>query len=208
MIKVVYAEDHDIIRDSVANTLGNDKDIKIVFKAANGLEVLDYVSEHGVDIALLDISMPKMDGIEVLEALRKDYKHIKVILLSIEYQAATVKQAMNLGVDGYLLKDSTKEEVIKAIHQVYNGAAYICQKVKDVTVEAFRSQNVVSVIRLTSKEKEVLKLICAEKTTKEIAELLGVEKSTVDTHRKNMLHKTGCKNSTGLALFAKDNNFI
>ena len=127
-------------------------------------------------------------------------------MLSTHNDRGTIEKTIKNGADGYLLKNSSRIELEKAIKHVFEGGTYFMDEVKDVMMNSFRSDHVVTEIRLTPREIEILHLICEELTTSEIAEKLFVSKNTVETHRKNLLEKTGSKNMIGLVKFALENN--
>ena len=208
MIRILLADDHVVVREGFESLLNEIKGVNVVAVANNGAEALVLMENHGVDIAILDIDMPKMDGITTLIEIRKKHPNMKVIFLSMYSKHSTVKQANKLEVDGFVLKSDSKKELETAIIEINAGEKYYSKDVAKVAMEIFKSPNSVDIIRLTDREKDVLKLMCEDKSTKEIAAILDISKNTVNVHRTKLIEKTGLKTASGLAVFAKENNLI
>ncbi len=199
-IRLLVADDHPMILDGLKTSLSREDTIDIVAQAQNGAEVLDLLGKHTIDVILLDINMPGMNGFETLNKIVPDYPDVKIIILSMYDKPEFIHSLVENGASGYLLKNTDREEMIYAIQKVNNGNIYFSEDVKRILrkeeVAASHHEN------LTKREKEILRLIAQEKTTSEIAEMLFISTHTVDTHRKNLLSKLGVKNAAGLVKFA------
>lgn len=207
MIRIALVDDQNIFLEGLNSLLQKIEGFDVVALALNGQEAINVTSENEVDVLLLDISMPVMSGIDALTKIKSESPSVKVVMLSTHNDRATIEQSIRNGADGYLLKNSSKAELEKAINLVHQGGSYFMDEIKDVMMNSFRSDKVTTEIKLTPREIDVLKLICEELTTAEIAERLFVSVNTVESHRKNLLNKTGSKNAIGLVKFALENKF-
>lgn len=205
MIKILIADDHQMFREGMVSLLNNIEGFQILGEASNGQEALDLVSKEDANIILMDYNMPNLTGLEALIKLRKQGDSIKIIMLTMHNKREIIQEVLKAGADGYLLKDSSREQLIEAITEVNNGKSYFVEDVKNSLIDSYRIPFENKVIRLTPREKDILKLIIEELTTHEIAEKLFISSNTVETHRKNLMSKTGSKNGVGLVKFALNN---
>jgi DNA-binding NarL/FixJ family response regulator len=207
-ISVIIADDHAIVREGVKALLNKvDSSIKVLGEASNGNEVLDIVKEARVDVCILDISMPLLNGFETIARLSKISPNTKVIVLSMHDDRASVKKALKVGAKGYLLKDNAIEEIVKAIHDVNHELFYLSSKISNYIVEEFVCERhddikAESIIELTGKEREILQLIAEGYTSKEIASQLDMSHHTVNVHRNNIMQKLGLHKLTELVKYA------
>lgn len=209
-IKLVIADDQKLFLRGIRFILDNFKDIEIVGEALNGQELVEVVGKANPHVVLSDIKMPDMDGIEATKILKQRHPDIKVILLTMYNDDRLISHVMELGANGYLLKDEDAEEVHKAIQAVYERGFYFNDYVSKALLRQIKSKNKIApgailganVAKLTPRELEVLDLICREYSTTEIAEQLFISARTVEGHRKNLLEKTGVRNVAGLVIFA------
>jgi DNA-binding NarL/FixJ family response regulator len=208
MINLIIADDHTLFRKGIISFFDGDESISVIGEASHGLELIEMMDKFEVDVVLLDISMPVLDGIETSRRLKKDYPDTKIIMLTMHETQNYVRTLLEIGVDGYLLKTTSREELLTAIRTVLNGQSFYGGDVQKTFMDSFNSDKVTSPIKLTRREKEVLLLICDEHNTNEIAEKLFISNHTVESHRKNLLSKTGSKNVAGLVKFALQNKFI
>jgi len=215
-ITVHIADDHQILIDGVIAVLGLEKDIEVVGYSLNGNQVLDWFHEHSADVLILDINMPKVDGIEVLRQFQTYDDVPQVIILSSYDDIKLIKEVLSMGAKGFVPKKSAGEHIVKAIRNVYQGQQYFSEEVKEKMMKTLmgkpmhdkESQEGMLINSLTRREYQILKLIAQQYTTKEIASALHVSDSTVETHRKNLIKKVNAKNSVGLAIFAMKNEII
>lgn len=196
MIKVVIAEDHTVVAEGFKSLLNGVEEISILKIVENGRMLLEYLQHNNVDIVIMDVMMPEMDGLEATAIIKEKYSHVKVLMLSISHKGLHIQGAIDAGADGYLLKETTKEELIKAINELMDGKTFYGQKVTGHLIDS--SINSTSKIKLTNREFEVLKLLCDGETNKEISQILHIGTSTVKTYRDSLLKKFDAKNSVHL----------
>ncbi len=210
-IKVLLADDHQIIIDGLKSLLQNTGDIVMAGEANNGREALRLLNILKVDVVLMDIDMPMMNGIEALKELKRTLPGIKVIILSMHQEAGMIKSLMAIGADGYILKSTSRDELIGAIRKVAGGQSYFSS---EVTISLLNTpQNNLSsskqpVEMLTDREEEILKLIAEGFSNKEIGTKLFISHRTVDTHRTNLMKKLNANNIAGLISYAIKNGLI
>jgi DNA-binding NarL/FixJ family response regulator len=210
MIKLLVADDHQIFIDGIKTTLKDVEDIKIVAQALNGHEVLKYLLTKKVDIILMDISMPYMDGLECTQIIHQKFPKTKVIGLSQFDEKRFVKRMLNYGASGYLLKDTNKEELVTAIREVYIGRKYFSPKLSITLMknDILEKKSDPLFPKLTDREQEILHLICKEYSSQEIAEILNISYNTVENHRASLMEKSEARNSAGLVKWAIHNDLI
>lgn len=205
MIQILIADDHQMFREGMRSLINGIENMEVIGEASTGQESLDFLKQHPTDVVLLDYNMPDLTGLESIIEIKRLNLSVKIIMLTMHDKREIIRDVQKAGADGYLLKDSSREQLIEAITEVCNGASYFVDDVKDALVDSYRIPFEKKVIRLTPREKDVLQLICEEYTTNEIAEKLFISVNTVETHRKNLISKTGVKNGIGLVKFALTN---
>ena len=201
-IRVVLADDHVFVRDGIKSLLENEANITVVGEATDGLEALTLIDSLEPDLLILDIRMPNLTGIEVVEKLRSKNNLVKIVMLSMHESEEYVLKSIQAGADGYLLKGSSKEEFLKALHTVANGGKYFSGDISSILIGQLT--NPVSSVEpkqslgedqlITKREKEILKLLLSGKGNKEIAEALDISKRTAEVHRFNLMKKLKVKN--------------
>jgi DNA-binding NarL/FixJ family response regulator len=213
MIHLLITDDHKIIRDGIKALLKGIKDISIVGEAENGLKTIELARSLKPDVILMDISMPVMNGIECAAILKKNNPEIKILVLSMSKEEEHIRKMLESGAMGYILKNTGKEELLLAIKTVAMGKYYFSNDVTDSLmkeilnpVQALKDSPIK--IELTDREREIMKLISHEYTNSEIAGKLSISVRTVDAHRRNILEKTGCRNTAGLVRYAIENGLI
>ncbi len=202
MVRVYLCDDHQLMLDGLDLILESHPELMVIGRGYNGQELIDWLQSNDVDVVLLDINMPVLDGIKTSKILREQYPDVKVVFLSMVNQLEIVSSIHTTGARGFLLKNSDRDEVIQAILKVDKGGSHfspevlqgIKTKAKRIPTQYFP--------KLTSREKEVLKLIINEYTSPDIAEKLFISVGTVDTHRRNLISKLGVKNTAGLVRIA------
>ena len=206
MIKVYIVDDHKMVIEGMQLLLKNETDIQVVGNAISGEEAIQHISNTETDGVLLDINMPGINGIETCKALLKMKPDLKIIAISMHKESSLIKLMLSNGAKGYVLKNAGQDEVIKAIHTVLNGEIYLDETVNGIVVNSVVNGTKKKVQSpfptLSKREKEILGLILEEHTTQEIAEKLFISFGTVETHRRNMLIKTGARNTAGLVRIA------
>jgi DNA-binding NarL/FixJ family response regulator len=209
-MKILLVDDHKLIRDAIFSYLENDADFNVVGQVSNGQEAIDFLAGNNVDVIMMDINMPVMDGVAGTEIITKKWPDVKVLALTMMSDNQHIKQMMNAGALGYILKNCTEEEVKEALNTVNAGDTYYSTEVTETVMASMmkrkpmKTSHMVVDIPLTEREKEVLRLIIKEYSNQEIADELFISPRTVDAHKRNLLEKTGSKNVAGLVLYAID----
>lgn len=201
-LKVLICDDHQIIVDGLKSLVNSIEDFEVVATANNGKEVLDILKLLSVDIILMDIDMPVMNGLDATTLIKEKYKYVKVIILSVHSEKGMIKNLIELGVDAYLLKNASRDELETAIRQVYKGGEYFSSGVTQSLLKKDEDKLTDLDVDITKREVEILKLISSGLTNKEIGEKLFISHRTVDTHRTNLMRKLDVKNIAGLVSFA------
>ncbi|MEQ9412204.1 MAG: response regulator transcription factor [Cyclobacteriaceae bacterium] len=207
MIKIIIADDHAMFREGIVSLISTEKNIAFVGEAKNGSELLELLQLDLPDVVLLDIEMPGMDGLETAKKIKKQFPAVKVLALTMHSQSAFVKNMIKAGATGYILKNSGKSELIKAIETVYKGDTYFADEAMDSVMQGLRN-NEINDSPLSSREIQIIKLIANQMTSTEIAKELHLSPMTVETHRKNILLKLGLRNVAGLIKFAFQKGWI
>lgn len=209
-INILIADDHLMVREGLKQILEFDGDIKVIGEAGDGYECLNVINKQNPDIILLDINMPNLDGLEVLSIMKEHYLMNKVIVLTIHNEIEYLIKAMDLGCDGYVLKDSNSATLKKAIFAVYGGEAYIEPALTPLLNASLAERDVMKdkLNELTKRELEVLKLIANGLFNKEIALALAISERTVKNHVSNIFRKISVADRTQAAVFAIRNKLI
>ena len=209
-MKILLVDDHKLIRDAIFSYLENDAEFDVIGQVSNGQEAIDFLEQQPIDVVMMDINMPVMDGVASTEAIVKKWPEVKVLALTMMSDNQHIKQMMNAGALGYILKNCTEEEVKEALKTVNGGDTYYSSEVTETVMASMmkrkpmKTSHMVVDIPLTEREKEVLRLIIKEYSNQEIADELFISPRTVDAHKRNLLEKTGSKNIAGLVLYAID----
>lgn len=204
--KIIIADDHTMFLQGIVSLLENEENISILGKASNGKEVLKIIETDTSlpDVLLLDISMPEMDGIELTKIIKQQFPPVKILIISTHSNIQMIAKLIRMGVEGYLLKNAEKEELLHAVYTIHKGGNYFCKEVEDKNddnnskIKSETSQ----ITELSSREKEILILIAQEFTGNEIAEKTFISLNTVNTHRRNLISKLNVKNTAGLVKYA------
>ena len=204
---VLLVDDQSIFLDGIESLLERWANVDVIGKAYNGSSALELVKAYKPDLVLMDINMPHMDGIEATKRIRKASPDTRVIVLSMYGHREFVLELLDSGVGGYLLKTTSKEELIEAIRTVTDGKQYIAQELRALAAQPDRKADREGELKygpLTSREVQVVKLILQERTTQEIADALFLSVPTIETHRRNIFHKLDCRNIAGLVKYAME----
>ena len=212
-IRVFVADDHAIIREGLKVMLGSQPDMEVVGIAANGREAIRLVDQYEPDVAVIDISMPELNGIDAIQQILSRHPHMKVIVLSIHETKPYVFRALKAGAKGYLIKETAGLEVVEAMRAVYRGERYLSQRIADLLMDAsFRTLETSieegPLEALSPREREILQLVAEGKTSQQIAERLSISPKTVDTYRSRLMHKIGVDDVAGLVKFAIQHGVI
>ena len=190
---IILADDHTMIREGIRSMLVNELRHNVIAQAGNGRETIALVQQHKPDIVLMDITMPELNGIEATRHIINEFPAIKIIALSMHADKSIVSEMLTAGASGYLLKDSSAQELHLAIQTVMCGKIYITGEITNIVVRDYilnkdRKQGDIS-SSLTAREKEIIQLIAEGKASKDIASVLHISISTVDTHRQHIMDK-------------------
>lgn len=204
--RIVLADDHTLVRGGIRALLESIPNVEVIAESGDGREALELIAKHGPEVALLDISMPSMNGLEVARQASKEHPRTKVVILSMHADPAYVKQALQAGVAGYLLKGAAVAELPLALQSVARGEVYLTPKVSQSVVQGFLrpegEEESGAGEGLTRRQREILQLIAEGKSTKEIAQILDVSVKTVETHRMRLMDRLGIHDVPGLVRYA------
>ncbi len=207
MIRVFIVDDHPVVIEGIHSLLQNEKDIEWAGQAMNAQSCLGFFVNNTADVVLMDISMPGMEGVELCGIMKEKYPGIMILGLSTFNQGLYIKKMMENGASGYILKNSSREELIDAIHAVNSGAIYFSGETGQVLQE-YQKSSATELPVLSSREKEILGLIAEGYTNPQIAEKIFLSSFTVDSHRKNLLAKLNVKNTASLIRLAVEQKLI
>lgn len=211
MISVLVADDHSVVREGVRRVLEAERDLKVCAEAADGEEVLEMIDKHRPDVVILDITMPRLSGLETLERVKALHPNVKAVLLSFRADPPLIQSAVSLGADGYLLKNAGKEEILAAIREVMRGGCYFSPPVAREIVDQIRDPSRKGgepFTQLSAREREVLRLIAEGLSAKEIAARLSISTKTVEAHRTSLMRKLGVRKATELVRYAVRHGLI
>lgn len=215
MIHLALADDEALFRKGMKLLLEDYEGISVVLEAQDGEQLLQQLRQATSlpDVLLLDMKMPNLNGVETAKVLQENFPSIKIIVLSTYFSKAFIVNMIELGAGAYLPKNTTPDEVVATIREVYNnGFSYnqaVLEVIRDNMLQKSKPKMPLSFgVDITSREKEILQLICEEYTTGEIAEKLFISPRTVDGHRNNLLEKLGCKNVAGLVVYAIQHQLV
>lgn len=216
--KIILVDDHQIVIDGISSVLAEVEHYEVVGTANNGRNAIQLVQVAQPNLVLMDIDMPIMNGITAAGELKKSHPEVKIIILSLHQEKSIIQNLIQLGVDGYLLKNSNKDEVLKAIEQVLAGQRYFSSDVtlslsgmnpsSNIKLTNSDPENAEKLSSLTEREIEILKGIADGLSNREIGEQLFISHRTVDTHRQNIMRKLEVKKVVGLIKFAIKNGLV
>ncbi len=204
-IKVLLADDHEMVRHSLSRSLRQEKNLDVVGEASNGHTTLELVGQLSPDVVVMDISMPDLNGIEATYQIAREYPRVKVIGLSMHSSSKYIREMFKAGASGYLLKNSSYEELVGAIRTVMNGKQYISPGIGETVIQSVMGKSGESPTAyslLTPREREVLQLLAEGKTVKQIALQLDISHKTVEIHRMKIMEKLNIDNIAMLTKYA------
>lgn len=211
-IKVLLVDDHKIVRDGIKLMLESQVGIDVVAEANNGAEALEKLKNVLIDIVIMDINMPEMDGITATKEIKSVYPDVKVLALTMSNDDLHIRQMIQVGASGYIMKSAGRVELKDAINSIMNGKHYFSDEAThSIMMDLVKGKGKPTSpdsVHITDRELEILELIVQEFTNQEIAEKLFISSRTVDAHRRNLLQKTGARNTAGLVKYAFQQNII
>lgn len=214
-IKVLIADDHQVVRDGLKNILLSADDISIIAEVANGRDAVSLYNQLKPDVVVMDISMPIMNGIEATRLIKENDPNAKVLVLTMHDNQEYFNQAIRSGAMGFVLKNTDREELIQAVKSVAAGNNFFSKDISMMIINNYiktakegEERENFKGIPLTKREIEILKLIATGYSNQEIANILYISYNTVDTHRKNIMHKLSIKNTAGLVRYAIEKEII
>ena len=211
-IKVLLADDHKIVRDGIKLMLDSQAGIDVVAEAGNGNEALEKLQDNYIDIVVMDINMPEMDGITATKKIKEEFPDTKVLALTMSNDDLHIRQMIQAGASGYIMKSAGRSDLKDAIMTIMDGKHYFSDEATNsIMMDLVKGNGKPSspdLVHITDRELEILELIIKEYTTQEIAEKLFISSRTVDAHRRNLLQKTGARNTAGLVKYAFKHNII
>ncbi len=210
MIKVLLADDHSIVRAGLRRIVEESGDMVVVAEAADGHEAIQQVHETMPDVAVIDISMPGMDGLEVVSQFHSYYPKLPILILTMHEEEQYVVRAIGAGAMGYITKRSAPEQLVKAIRKVHAGRRYLTEEAAESLAlrAASRARGNSLLDTLSNREMQVLRSLALGKTTREIAEAYHISIKTVDTYRLRLLQKLNLRNNAELTRFAIQNGLV
>lgn len=212
-VSIAVVDDHKIVRDGIRSMLDDQPGYEITAEAGNGKEIIELCETREFDIIIMDITMPEMDGIEATHVLSRKYPQTKILALTMLNKDQHIRNMINAGASGYVLKSTGRQELLKALDSLINNQYYFSDDATKSILSELVSPDVSSgqyseEVHITDREKEVLQLIVEEFTNQEIAEQLHISVRTVDAHRRNLLQKIGAKNTAGLVKYALEHDLL
>lgn len=205
-MRVVLVDDHAIMLDGIKGILSKVEELEVVYTANRAEDALNYFKLNQADMLITDFNMPGMDGLALIHAVKRILPSIKIIVLSMHDEIHLTKEILKSGVNGYVLKKDTQQELLTAIQEVQQGRVYLSNDINKLLIRNLDQPEDGKL--LTDREREIVKLIAKEYNNKQIAEELFISERTVETHRKNIFRKTGTSSLVGLIKFAYSNNLI
>ena len=211
--RIVIAEDHTILREGLRSLLSSDPNFDIIGEAGDGREAIQCVEKFKPDLILMDLSMPRMTGLDAIREIKRQFKDTKILVLTVHKTEEYILATFKAGADGYLLKDSTHAELVMAVKKVLSGKHYISPEISDRVIEGYMEgrktlKTHTSWETLTQREREILKLIAEGYKNKEIADDLCISVKTVEKHRANLMEKLDLHNIQALTAFAIEKGLV
>lgn len=209
-VRIIIADDHQMFIDGIKALLRKEKHFQFIGEFQNGADALEFALKNDFELLITDISMPKMNGIELTQTIKAHNPEIKILVLSMYNDIEIVHQIISAEADGYILKNTGKQELMEAIGHIMNGGSFYSKEVVNI-LSAKQPKKIVSnedELELTPRELEIIKLICEENSNHQIAEQLFISQRTVETHRKNINAKTKTHTALGLIKFAYNHGLV
>lgn len=211
-IKVFIADDHKILRESLIILLSRDENIEVIGEAADGQEAFGKICGLKPDVAVLDISLPGLNGLDLAAKLQQEMPGVKIVILTMHKSEEFVARALFAGVKGYVLKENALEELIQSIRKVHEGGVFLSNTITEMVVNSYMKESQSGMQdpskSMSTREREILQLLAEGYNNKDISEKLNLSIKTVETHRANIMRKMEFKNITELVLYAVRNHMV
>jgi len=201
-IRILLADDHRVVRKGFRRILEDQPDMEVVGEASDGRQAVELATQLAPDVLVMDVTMPRLNGIEAARQLAKACPRLRVLALSMQKDGVYVREMLRAGARGYLLKESTEADLLAAVRAVAAGQAWLSPEVSDAVLEDYRKHVTNPMDLLSAREREVLQLIAEGRTNKEIATQLGLSVYTVEAHRGNLMEKLNLHSGNELVRFA------
>lgn len=208
-IKLLIADDHEILASGMSSILSKNKELSILGTVSNGQEVLDYLAKNEVNVVIMDLNMPILNGIEATEIIKKNFPATKVLILSMFDREGYIQNALDVGVDGYVLKNVNEDEIVTAVKRIMEGKTYFSQ---DVTAKMAMKMRVYGEseggVKLTDTERKILQYLSEGDTSGEISDKLDLASNTIASYRKLLLQKFEAKNVSHMVKMAYEKGYL
>lgn len=212
-ITIAIADDYKIFREGLKKCFASDNTLEVILEAENGRELIDGFKKNIPDVVIMDLKMPVMDGMEATRIIHKEFPAVKVLVVTMYGEERFIIKLMDMGANGYLLKNTEPEEIRRSVYAVHENGYYFNDGVNQDLLKKLSKKNDIrpsfnSAIELSVQELELLKLICHEKDEEDIAEAMNLAPAGVDTIRKRLIQKIGVRNNAGLVMYAIKNGIV
>jgi DNA-binding NarL/FixJ family response regulator len=207
-LKLLVADDHEIVRNGVRSLLEAQPGWQVMAEASNGREAVEKAKRLKPDVAVLDIGMPSLNGLEAARQMLKNDPHIKIVILTMHESDNLIREVLKVGARGYVSKTDATRDLVTAINAVRNGVTFFTAKVAAVVLEGYLDKSGTADTRLTPRQREILQLLAEGQSSKEIAVALGLSVKTAETHRANIMKRLNCHSASEIVRYAVRNNII
>lgn len=209
--KIVIADDHPILREGLKKLISEDESMEVVGEAGDGLELLQKLKHIKCDLVIMDLSMPEMDGVKAIESVRADFPSIRILILTMHDNREYFRQAISMGVEGYMLKEDVYESLISAVNRIRENERAYSPRLSDLLMNDFVREvedRTPSLESLTRREREILEHVARGQTSRQIADSLDISSRTVESHRARIMEKLQIHNVAGLVKYAMQKNLV
>jgi DNA-binding NarL/FixJ family response regulator len=207
-LKLLVADDHEIVRKGVRCLLEAQPGWQVMAEASNGREAVEQAKRLKPDVAILDIGMPSLNGLEAARQMLKNDPHIKIVMLTMHDSDNLIREVLRVGARGYVSKTDAVRDLVTAINAVRSGVTFFTARVAEILLEGYLDKNEATNSRLTPRQREIIQLLAEGKSSKEIAAALGLSTKTAETHRANIMKRLNCHSASEIVRYAVRNNII
>jgi DNA-binding NarL/FixJ family response regulator len=207
-LKLLVADDHEIVRRGVRSLLEAQPGWQVMAEACNGREAVEKAKRLKPDVAVLDIGMPSLNGLEAARQMLKNDPQIKIVILTMHESDNLIREVLKVGARGYVSKTDAIRDLVAAINAVRRGVTFFTAKVAEIVLEGYLDKSGLTGSRLTSRQREIIQLLAEGQSSKEIAVALGLSVKTAETHRANIMKRLNCHSASEIVRYAVRNNII